>query len=81
MINQTDIAYIAGLFDGEGSINITRRPERKKKHKGEQPNRETTETKKGRNLSHYPTQPLQSRPPSMDQYLEGITQRFLQKQS
>ena len=34
MINQTDIAYIAGLFDGEGSINITRRPERKKKHKG-----------------------------------------------
>ena len=34
MIRETDIAYIAGLFDGEGSINITRRPERKKKHKG-----------------------------------------------
>ena len=34
MIRETDIAFIAGLFDGEGSINITRRPERKKKHKG-----------------------------------------------
>ena len=33
-MKDTDIAYIAGLFDGEGSINITRRPERKKKHKG-----------------------------------------------
>tara|TARA_R100000697_G_scaffold51108_1_gene64138 strand:+ start:305 stop:739 length:435 start_codon:yes stop_codon:yes gene_type:complete len=29
-----DIAYIAGLFDGEGSIYYARRPERKKKHKG-----------------------------------------------
>ena len=27
-------AYIAGLFDGEGSIYYTRRPEKKKKHKG-----------------------------------------------
>ena len=34
MIRESDLAYIAGLFDGEGSINITRRPERKKKHKG-----------------------------------------------
>jgi len=34
MIAQTDLAYIAGLFDGEGSVNITRRPEKKKKHKG-----------------------------------------------
>ena len=29
MIPDTDKAYIAGLFDGEGSINFTRRPERK----------------------------------------------------
>ncbi len=34
MIAQTDLAYIAGLFDGEGSVNFTRRPERKKKHNG-----------------------------------------------
>ena len=34
MIAQTDLAYIAGLFDGEGSINFTRRPEKKKKHNG-----------------------------------------------
>ena len=34
MINDTDKAYIAGLFDGEGSVNFTRRPEKKKKHKG-----------------------------------------------
>ena len=34
MIHDTDKAYIAGLFDGEGSINFTRRPEKKKKHKG-----------------------------------------------
>ena len=27
-------AYIAGLFDGEGSIYFAKRPERKKKHKG-----------------------------------------------
>ena len=35
MVSESDIAYIAGLFDGEGSINFTRRPEKKKKHKGE----------------------------------------------
>ena len=35
MIAQTDIAYIAGLFDGEGSIHFRRGPEKKKKHKGE----------------------------------------------
>ena len=29
-----DAAYIAGLFDGEGSIYYARRPEKKKKHKG-----------------------------------------------
>jgi hypothetical protein len=33
-MNDVDKAYIAGLFDGEGSINFTRRPEKKKKHKG-----------------------------------------------
>ena len=35
MIAQTDIAYIAGLFDGEGSIHYRRGPEKKKKHNGE----------------------------------------------
>ena len=35
MISETDRAYIAWLFDGEGSVNFTRRPEKKKKHKGE----------------------------------------------
>ena len=35
MVRESDIAYIAGLFDGEGSITITRRPEKKKKRKGE----------------------------------------------
>ena len=35
MIGQTDIAYIAGLFDGEGSIHYKRGPEKKKKHNGE----------------------------------------------
>ena len=34
MIGEVDIAYIAGLFDGEGSINIKRGIEKKKKHKG-----------------------------------------------
>jgi len=34
MISDTDIAYIAGLFDGEGSIHIKRGPEKKKRHKG-----------------------------------------------
>ena len=35
MIPETDRAYIAGLFDGEGSIHFRRGPEKKKKHKGE----------------------------------------------
>ena len=30
----TDLAYIAGLFDGEGSIHFRRGVEKKKKHKG-----------------------------------------------
>jgi len=34
VIGEVDIAYIAGLFDGEGSINIKRGIEKKKKHKG-----------------------------------------------
>ena len=34
MISSEDIAYIAGLFDGEGSIYYARRIEKKKKHKG-----------------------------------------------
>ena len=34
MISSEDIAYIAGLFDGEGSIHFKRGPEKKKKHKG-----------------------------------------------
>ena len=33
-MQESNVSYIAGLFDGEGSINITRRPEKKKKHKG-----------------------------------------------
>ena len=33
-MNDTDKAYIAGLFDGEGSIYFKRGIERKKKHKG-----------------------------------------------
>ena len=32
MIPDTDKAYIAGLFDGEGSIHIRRGIEKKKKH-------------------------------------------------
>ena len=35
MMRDTDISYIAGLFDGEGSIHIKRGIEKKKKHKGE----------------------------------------------
>ena len=35
MIPECDRAYIAGLFDGEGSIHFKRGPEKKKKHKGE----------------------------------------------
>jgi hypothetical protein len=34
MIAETDRAYIAGLFDGEGSIYFAKRAEMKKKHKG-----------------------------------------------
>ena len=34
MISDTDKAYIAGLFDGEGSIYFKRGIEKKKKHKG-----------------------------------------------
>jgi len=34
MISTEDIAYIAGLFDGEGSIYFKRGTEKKKKHKG-----------------------------------------------
>ena len=35
MISETDRAYIAGLFDGEGSIHFKRGIEKKKKHKGD----------------------------------------------
>ena len=34
MLSESDIAYIAGLFDGEGSIHINRGIENKKKHSG-----------------------------------------------
>ena len=34
MIAETDAAYIAGLFDGEGSIYYAKRLEKKKKHDG-----------------------------------------------
>ena len=34
MIPETDRAYIAGLFDGEGSIHFKRGIEKKKKHRG-----------------------------------------------
>ena len=34
MISSEDIAYLAGLFDGEGSIYYARRIEKKKKHTG-----------------------------------------------
>jgi hypothetical protein len=34
MIRSEDIAYLAGLFDGEGSIYFAKRIEKKKKHKG-----------------------------------------------
>ena len=34
MMSEVDIAYIAGLFDGEGSIHFKRGLEKKKKHKG-----------------------------------------------
>ena len=34
MLSESSIAYIAGLFDGEGSLHIKRGPEKKKKHNG-----------------------------------------------
>ena len=34
MIAETDRAYIAGLFDGKGSLHFKRAPEKKKSHKG-----------------------------------------------
>ena len=34
VISEVDMAYIAGLFDGEGSIYFKRGVEKKKKHKG-----------------------------------------------
>ena len=34
MISSENIAYLAGLFDGEGSIYFARRKEKKKKHNG-----------------------------------------------
>ena len=34
MVSETDISYIAGLFDGEGSIHFKRGPEKKKRHTG-----------------------------------------------
>jgi hypothetical protein len=33
-MKETDAAYIAGLFDGEGSLYFARRKEKKKKHNG-----------------------------------------------
>ena len=33
-MNELDAAYIAGLFDGEGSIQYKKYIETKKKHKG-----------------------------------------------
>ena len=33
-ISNEQAAYMAGLFDGEGSIFFAKRPEKKKKHKG-----------------------------------------------
>ena len=34
MLSETDISYIAGLFDGEGSIHFKRGTEKKKKYTG-----------------------------------------------
>ena len=34
MLSESDISYIAGLFDGEGSIHFKRGTEKKKKHTG-----------------------------------------------
>ena len=35
VMSEVDMAYIAGLFDGEGSVHFKRGVEKKKKHKGE----------------------------------------------
>ena len=35
MVPETDRAYIAGLFDGEGSVYYKKVKEKKKKHKGQ----------------------------------------------
>ena len=35
MLNETTAAYIAGLFDGEGSIQYKQKWEKKKNHKGD----------------------------------------------
>ena len=43
MIPDTDKAYIAGLFDGEGSVTFTRRLEKRKKHNNK-PGYRTTNT-------------------------------------
>jgi len=43
MIAETDKAYIAGLFDGEGSVTFTRRLEKRKKHNNK-PGYRTTNT-------------------------------------
>ena len=47
MISDTDIAYIAGLFDGEGSIYFARRKEKKKTH-------DKKETRKKYSRERYP---------------------------
>ena len=33
-MNENDVAYIAGLFDGEGCVQVKKYKEKKKKHKG-----------------------------------------------
>ena len=42
MIGSEDIAYIAGLFDGEGSIYYAKRIEKKKKGGGKERGRKIT---------------------------------------
>jgi hypothetical protein len=34
-MRESDIAYLAGLFDGEGSLQCKKGWEKKKKHKGD----------------------------------------------
>ena len=45
-----NLAYIAGLFDGEGSIHIKRAPEKKKKHQGKPGYRMSKKPRKGRRV-------------------------------